>query len=157
MMLIAPTDPTGLDLIISINQDRRQVGNHGCPPPSGRKDVSMNNELYHFGVKGMKWGVRRARKKYSNKALRQYNANQRNVKSLKRDLDSGIDSDTGSKLDFETRKAYQYEYNRAVETGKKWLKTRQDILNMPVSSTTVSDIKNRYNKTRRGNVYYPFA
>lgn len=110
-------------------------------------------ELYHYGVKGMKWGVRRARKKYSNKALRQYNVNQRNAKSLKRDLDSS----TGLKLDPETRSAYKHEYNRAVETGRQWLQTRQDILNMPVNSTTVSDIKNRYNKTRRGNVYYPFA
>ena len=62
----------------------------------------MADELYH-GVKGMKWGVRRARKKYSNKSLRQYNANQRNAKSLKRDLDSNFDSSTGLKLDPETR------------------------------------------------------
>ena len=58
-MLIAPTDPTGLDLIISINQDRRQVGDIRVAPLVGGKDILMNSELYHYGVKGMKWGVRR--------------------------------------------------------------------------------------------------
>lgn len=37
-----------MDPIISINQDRRQVD-----------DILMNSELYHYGVKGMKWGVRK--------------------------------------------------------------------------------------------------
>ena len=49
-----------MDLIISINQDRRQVGDiRVAPPLVGGKDILMNSELYHYGVKGMKWGVRR--------------------------------------------------------------------------------------------------
>lgn len=31
----------------------------------------MNDELYHYGVKGMKWGVRRTRKKASNYSTQQ--------------------------------------------------------------------------------------
>ena len=49
-----------LDHIIRINQARPQVGNHGYPLV-GRKGILMNYELYHYGVKGMKWGVRRYR------------------------------------------------------------------------------------------------
>lgn len=115
--------------------------------------INQEDYLEHFGVKGMKWGVRRARKKYSNKSMRQYKANERNAKSLKRDLDSNHDSDTGSRLDSQTRTAYQHEYDRAVETGRQWLQTQQDIQKM----TTVSDIKKRYKSTARKNVYYPFA
>ena len=85
--------------------------------------------------------------------MRQYKANERNAKSLKRDLDSNRDSTTGSRLDSQTRNAYQHEYDRAVETGRQWLQTRQDIQKM----TTVSDIKKRYENTARKNVYYPFA
>lgn len=115
--------------------------------------INETDYLEHFGVKGMKWGVRRARKKYSNKAMRQYKANERNAKLLKSDLDSNRDSTTGSRLDSQTRTAYQHEYDRAVETGRQWLQTKQDIQKM----TTVSDIKKHYKSTARKNVYYPFA
>ena len=48
--------------------------------------------------------------------MRQYKANERDAKLLKRDLDSNRDSTTGSRLDSQTRTAYQHEYDRAVET-----------------------------------------
>lgn len=94
--------------------------------------INEDDYLEHFGVKGMKWGVQRARKKYSNKSMRQYKANERDAKLLKRDLDSNRDSTTGSRLDSQTQ---------------------QDIQKM----TTVSEIKKRYKSTARKNVYYPFA
>ena len=40
-------------------------------------NAGRNNELKHYGVLGMKWGVRRARRKIMNKKISQLSAEER--------------------------------------------------------------------------------
>ena len=116
-------------------------------------------ELMHYGVKGMKWGVRRARKavtKYSGKAQRQIDANMRNAKHLKKMLDSGYDDVDERRLTKTDRKYYTHQYETAVDAAKKWMATRDDIMNMKISEITADDVKRRF-KNNGARVYYPFA
>lgn len=123
--------------------------------------MSYNNELYHYGVKGMRWGVRRARKaqaKYSAKASQQVKQLRKNQSALKKVLDSGIDDITELKLDKETKNAYNHEMRRSIDDAKKWVETKKDIMSMDITKVSAKDIKNRYEDTYRkyGAVYYPF-
>lgn len=122
--------------------------------------MSIYSEYYleHYGVKGMKWGVRRAKKKYLKKAEAQLRANMSNIKALKNELDSDWDSIMEQRLDKETRSAYTHEQNTAIRAAKAWMAAREDIMNMDVRSFTASDVKNRFEKARKeARVYYPFG
>lgn len=117
----------------------------------------MEYELYHYGVKGMRWGVRRAQKKYLKKTEGQLKANVQNIKVLKKELDSGWDSITEQALDKETRSAYSHEQKRAVKAAKAWMSARNDIMSMDMRSVSADDVKKRFEKARKeAGVYYPF-
>lgn len=140
--------------------------------------------LAHYGVKGQKWGVRRfqnkdgsltnagrkktstkkvskrvqkAQIKFANKAKTQSDISFHNAKSVNRLIKDNID-EGGLTLDKETKNAYSHEARRSIESGQKWLQTRNDIMNMRLSEVSVEDIKNRYKDTYRkdGAVWYPF-
>ena len=143
-----------------------------------------NDYLAHYGIKGQKWGVRRfqnkdgsltnagrkktstkkvskrvqkAQIKFANKAKTQSDMNFHNAKSVNRLIKDNID-EGGLTLDKETKNAYSHEARRSIESGQKWLQTRNDIMNMRLSEVSVKDIKNRYKDTYRkgGAVWYPF-
>ena len=42
----------------------------------------MNNEIYHYGVKGMKWGVRRNKSKKNGKELKNHHDSNRSKKEI---------------------------------------------------------------------------
>lgn len=99
------------------------------------------HELYHYGVKGMKWGVRRDKaklkraKKVSRKKSEYHQRNADRSSKIRDDIEKGNYKKYGYLSDKQAKKdiANWNEDIRAHQTlAKKWLSIHDEISNMSV-------------------------
>ena len=119
---------------------------------------NQSPELYHFGVKGMRWGVRKASPSGSGtksyKSSRDYNAVNRLRRKAKQ---SGAKSLTNKEMKMlNTRLELEKKYNQLnpsrVDKGKKVLSATVSIvggvtaLYAATKSPLINDVKNLFEK-----------
>lgn len=116
----------------------------------------MKYELYHHGVKGMRWGIRRYRNKdgyltpAGEKRLERYKAKELGRVSRKYQVDKLSDRVAKMEDNFD-RKHDSYAYHRLTRARYKYLKaqTMEFIERQKVANMSYADMKNERAETRK--------
>ena len=120
----------------------------------GIGDNAMCQELYHYGVKGMKWGVRRAVKKAERRATTYKKRAERYIQSRNK-VENGIKTGNVQKYGYKTKEQAikdRANWNRIIKShqkvAKNWMKTRDEIL-----TKNISDVKEAKRLISYGELY----
>lgn len=119
------------------------------------------DELNHYGVKGMRWGVRKAISekrrqrisKYANKAQRQADYFRRHAKTMKGKYGDHDDEELFDSLSPSEKRQERKRFERVgkyyIEQSKYWDKAVKDISN----STSGKEAKAKYKKYKSKGYY----